>query len=72
MVMPRMGGCELAKELRKTLPALKVFFVSGYAGHSLAEKDLELPSAHFLPKPFSMQLLAKSIRELLDDDGVQR
>jgi CheY-like chemotaxis protein/two-component sensor histidine kinase len=66
MMMPRLGGRELAEELRKIIPALRVVFVSGYVGHSLVAKNLELPNTYFLPKPFSMQSLAKTIREGLD------
>ncbi len=70
LVMPRVDGRELARELRKTDPRLHVIFVSGYAGEGLAGKDFNLPGAAFLPKPFSMQLLARTIREVLD--GVTR
>jgi YesN/AraC family two-component response regulator len=66
VVMPKLGGRELAGELRKMLPRLKTIFISGYAGHDAAEKDLELPSTYFLQKPFSIQHLAKMVREVLD------
>ena len=66
LVMPKLGGRELAGELRKTLPRLKTIFISGYAGHDTSGKDLELPSTYFLQKPFSIQHLAKMVREVLD------
>jgi len=65
-VMPKLGGRELAAELRRTMPALKVIFLSGYAGHAVSAHDLDLPDARFLPKPLSLELLAKTIREVLD------
>ena len=65
-VMPKLGGRELASELRRADPNLKVIFMSGYAGHAVAAKDLELPDAYFLPKPLSLSLLAKTVREALD------
>ena len=65
-VMPKMGGRELAMELRKTTPNLKVIFLSGYAGHAVSASDLDLPDARFLPKPLSLELLARTIREVLD------
>ena len=61
-VMPRMSGRELAAQLRKIQPELKVVFVSGYAG----DLQAELEDAHFLQKPFSLQHLAATIREALD------
>ena len=66
IVMPRMGGRELAKELKRSVAHLKVVLISGYAGHAVAEKDLGFPDATFLPKPFSMHALAQTIREVLD------
>jgi CheY-like chemotaxis protein len=65
-VMPKLGGRELASELRKADPGLKVIFMSGYAGHGVAARDLDLPDAYFLPKPLSLPLLAKTVREALD------
>jgi two-component system cell cycle sensor histidine kinase/response regulator CckA len=65
-VMPKLGGRELAGELRKLTPQVKVIFLSGYAGHAVTAKDLELPDARFLPKPLSLELLAKTVREVLD------
>lgn len=64
MVMPKMGGRELAAELRKSVPQLKVVFVSGYAGDPDRQSGLE--SARFVQKPFSMQYLATTVREALD------
>jgi CheY-like chemotaxis protein len=69
-VMPKLGGRELAGELRKTAPDLKVIFLSGYAGHAVSGNDLDLPEARFLPKPLPMELLAKTVREVLDEGQV--
>jgi PAS domain S-box-containing protein len=66
LIMPNMGGRELAEELRNILPVAKVVFVSGYTGHSIDGEDLKYPGAYFLPKPFPMQLLAKTVRDALD------
>jgi PAS domain S-box-containing protein len=66
LVMPMVGGRELAQRLKGADPDLKVVFVSGYAGHALAEKELELPSVCFLQKPFSMESLANTVRGVLD------
>jgi PAS domain S-box-containing protein len=66
LVLPKMGGRELARILAGSIAQLKVIFISGYAGHTASGKDLELPEAYFLPKPFSLQRLATSIREVLD------
>jgi CheY-like chemotaxis protein len=65
-VMPKLGGRELAGELKKMKPQLKVVFLSGYAGHAVQAKDLELRDTRFLPKPLSLEVLAKTLREVLD------
>jgi two-component system, cell cycle sensor histidine kinase and response regulator CckA len=65
LVMPVMGGRELAQRLAARLPTLKILFVSGYA----ADERLSLDSfyaAAFLAKPFSPATLAQKVRELLD------
>jgi DNA-binding NtrC family response regulator len=67
LVMPKLGGPELAGELTRLMPQLKVIFLSGYAGHALTAEDLDLPGARFLAKPLSMELLAKTVRSVLDE-----
>jgi len=67
LVMPKSGGRQLAGELKKLLPQLKVIFLSGYAGHAVSERDLELSGVRFLAKPVSMEALARTVREVLDE-----
>ena len=71
LVLPRMGGRELAEKLGKSVPRMRVIFVSGYAGHGVTDKDLEFPDAYFLAKPFPMQRLASMVREALDGHSRQ-
>jgi two-component system, cell cycle sensor histidine kinase and response regulator CckA len=66
IVMPNAGGHDLAEELRKGAPHLKVILVSGYAGQSNMGSDVNFVAAHFLQKPFPMQRLAQKVREVLD------
>jgi PAS domain S-box-containing protein len=68
VVLPGMNGRELATELRRSHPQLKVLFISGYIGKasvSIAELG---PNTSFLSKPFSPEALARKIR-LLSEDG---
>jgi CheY-like chemotaxis protein len=65
--MPKVGGRELAARLKTTdRPNLKVLFISGYAGHTVTAKELQLDGVGYLQKPFSMDLLANTVREALD------
>ena len=62
--MPGMSGPELAQELRKLRPEIKVMYMSAYARDVLPSgvQDSEVP---FLNKPFTMRTLALSIVETL-------
>jgi two-component system, cell cycle sensor histidine kinase and response regulator CckA len=67
MVMPEgMTGRELADELKKRKPALKVVYTSGYSSDVMGGGDLELRDSRFLQKPYAPPLLAKTVRECLD------
>jgi CheY-like chemotaxis protein len=66
VVMPRMGGSELAASLRATDERFRVLLTSGYTESALALTDAEALRADFLPKPFTPAALALKIREILD------
>jgi two-component system, cell cycle sensor histidine kinase and response regulator CckA len=66
LVMPRMGGRALAAELKSIFPLLGVVFMSGYAGHGATAAELDMPDASFLSKPLSLDILAKTVRGVLD------
>jgi signal transduction histidine kinase/CheY-like chemotaxis protein len=66
VVMPRMGGIELAERLREEWPKIRVLFMSGYA-HRAGWADVGLPAgARFLEKPFGPHEVARKVREALD------
>jgi PAS domain S-box-containing protein len=70
VVMPKKGGRELAEDLRRILPRLKVLFISGYTGDFVVRNAILESGAAFVQKPFSMQSLANMIREVLDGPSV--
>jgi signal transduction histidine kinase/ActR/RegA family two-component response regulator len=64
IVMPRMGGPELAKKLREKRDGVAVIFVSGYTEMAALE-NLEIGTdAILLNKPFSTEALARKINEV--------
>jgi len=65
VVMPHMGGVQLAEQLAGHRPQMKVLFVSGYAEKTVLQHGAIDVAAHFLQKPFSLKLLARKIREVL-------
>ena len=58
LVMPDMGGRELADELRRRRPALPVLFMSGYDDAMVDDADA---ANHFLAKPFTPRALAARV-----------
>jgi len=64
IVMPGLGGLELAKFALELRPALSVVLVSGYTDRSLDREAIRY--AKFLQKPFSFDALARTVRSLLD------
>ena len=57
VVMPEMGGPELAERLAAVRPELAVLYVSGYT---------ETPGIVFLQKPITPEVLLRRVREVLD------
>jgi two-component system cell cycle sensor histidine kinase/response regulator CckA len=68
VLMPRMGGRQLAARLAEARPNLRVLFMSGYGDDGVLERGPEEPSAAFIGKPFSPQELARRVRQVLDGD----
>jgi CheY-like chemotaxis protein len=66
VAMPGMNGRDLALKLAETRPATKVLFISGYAAIAIAKSDLSSAAAAFLAKPFTLDELARKVRNVLD------
>jgi CheY-like chemotaxis protein len=62
VVMPRLNGVDLARQLTREHPGLQVLFVSGYA-ESATRDDLE--GADVLTKPFALDELTERVAEML-------
>ena len=66
IVMPRMDGFMLRDRLAATRPGIRSLFLSGYAEHSeVVRGGLQESREAFLPKPFTRDLLLRSIRRRL-------
>jgi two-component system cell cycle sensor histidine kinase/response regulator CckA len=67
MVMPGgIMGRELAEELARKSPSLRVIFTSGYSPGMAGKDSSVLAGQNFLPKPYSIGKLAQLVRECLD------
>ncbi len=70
VVMPEIGGAELAKKLCAKNPSLKVLFMSGYIGDSIVRQGIQEKEVGFLQKPFAPLTLAQKVRQVLDGSRV--
>jgi two-component system cell cycle sensor histidine kinase/response regulator CckA len=66
VVMPGMGGRQLADTLRPRFPVLRVLYASGYTDDAVVRHGIADTDA-FLQKPFTPTTLARKVRSLLDD-----
>jgi len=66
LVMPHMGGTELAAAIRSINPRARILFTSGYTQDKVTRDTLLYPGAAFLEKPFTPAAVAAKARELLD------
>jgi PAS domain S-box-containing protein len=64
LVMPEMGGTELARRLSAERPGLPILFLAGYTEDEMTLRGLGPPAA-FVQKPFTPGALASRVRELL-------
>jgi two-component system cell cycle sensor histidine kinase/response regulator CckA len=65
VVMPGIGGRELARKLLLLRPGVSVLYLSGYTEDSVVTRGALGPRTAFLQKPFTLQNLAKKVREVL-------
>ncbi len=66
MVMPEMGGDQLAEEIKRLNPKIKILLTSGYTDSQLMKSGLWNKGFHFLHKPYTIQQMAKKVRKVLD------
>jgi PAS domain S-box-containing protein len=73
IVMPEMGGTELAKRIREKQPDARILFTSGYTEDAVVRQSLLHEGESFIEKPFTPATLAKKAREMLnpDEDDVE-
>jgi two-component system cell cycle sensor histidine kinase/response regulator CckA len=66
VVMPRMGGREMAAALAPLAPGMRVLYVSGYTENAIVRNGILEAGLEFLSKPYSPGQLARKVREVLD------
>ena len=66
VIMPLMGGRELADNMAKKYPDIKILFMSGYTDNSIVHQGVLDEGVMFIQKPFPMSVFAKKVRSCLD------
>ncbi len=66
VVMPHLGGRQLAQQLHVRYPHMKVLFMSGYMDDAVLREGLSREGMAFLPKPFAPESLEQKIRRILE------
>jgi PAS domain S-box-containing protein len=66
VVMPKLSGRELADRIAEIRPEIKVLFMSGYADNAIVHHGVLEGGMNYLQKPFTLDGLAKKVREVLN------
>ena len=67
VIMPLMGGKVMAEWLQATFPGLKILFTSGYTDDAISHHGVLETGVEFLAKPYTPAILARKVRQLLDE-----
>ncbi len=66
VVMPRMGGPEFIERLRQVRQDFKALYMSGYTDEAVVYHGVREGEMEFIQKPFTLEGLARKVREVLD------
>jgi signal transduction histidine kinase/ActR/RegA family two-component response regulator len=66
IVMPEMGGHEFVRRLHDRGQVARLLFMSGYAEYDASDNPSTPGDTPFIEKPFTMEALARKVREVLD------
>jgi two-component system, cell cycle sensor histidine kinase and response regulator CckA len=69
VVMPRMGGLELAGQVGAIAPDTLFLFASGYSENAIYDGATRVRGVHFIAKPYGLDALARKVRDVLDRRG---
>jgi len=72
VIMPRLGGVQVAATLRQERAGIRVIFISGYSEDGAVRLGNLGPGTAYVTKPFSIANLARRVRQVLDESLAER
>ena len=70
VIMPGMNGRELARQISRLLPNIRVLYMSGYTENAIGHDGMLDAGINLLQKPFSLPSLKDRVREVLDSEPI--
>jgi DNA-binding NtrC family response regulator len=70
VVMPKINGRDLAEQVGRKRPDMKVLYMSGYTDNAVLNSGILDKDVAFLQKPFTPISLTQKVREVLEGDGL--
>jgi two-component system cell cycle sensor histidine kinase/response regulator CckA len=67
VVMPGLGGREMAARLAERWPRVAVLFTSGYTGLDVVRRGLMEEGREFIQKPLAPEALIRKVRQMVDE-----
>jgi CheY-like chemotaxis protein len=65
VIMPKLSGADVAREVAKIFPDVVTLYISGYTDRGLADYDPAKSNVWFMQKPFALRTLLETIREMV-------
>jgi DNA-binding NtrC family response regulator len=69
VVLSQVSGPDLSRRLLLMRPNLRVLYMSGYTEDTIVQHGMLTPGVAFLQKPFTTDMLARRVREVLGDQA---
>jgi len=66
VVMPKMSGAQFIERIKQVREDFKVLYMTGYAENAITHHGLLEKGVHLIQKPFTIEKLARKVREVLD------
>jgi CheY-like chemotaxis protein len=66
VVMPGMNGRELAEEVKRRYPTVRILYMTGYSRNAIVHQGRLDPGVDMIPKPITRRTLAEGVRKIFD------